>query len=135
MPYKSELAFKTVLLVDDLDPLRQMVRDFLVPLGLIVVEAPNGEKAIHTALTFPSRIDLLLTDIVMPGMSGFEVARRLAEVNPEIKIVYMSSGMTQKQWSETPGVQPDSFFLQKPFRLKDLEALISSLFGRYQQIH
>jgi hypothetical protein len=51
MPYKSEIASKTVLLLNDVDPLRQMVPDFLVPLDLIVDEAPNGEKAMPTGMT------------------------------------------------------------------------------------
>jgi len=59
-----------VLLVDDLDILRKMIRDFLGSLGVEVLEASNAAETIHTARSHPGAIDLLLTDVEMPWMSG-----------------------------------------------------------------
>ena len=89
--------------------------------------ASNAEEAIQIARSYSSTIDLLITDVEMPGMDGLELAKKVAALRPRIRIVYMSGGMTQEQWCESQKVQSGSFFLQKPFRMDELKKLSSTI--------
>ena len=91
---------KTVLLVDDLDILLKMVRDFLASLDIEVLEAANAPEAIHAAESHPGIIDLLLTDVEMPGMSGWHLAPKIARLRPGIRILYMSAGIRLQEWND-----------------------------------
>jgi two-component system cell cycle sensor histidine kinase/response regulator CckA len=119
---------KTVLLVEDLDILRKMVRDFLVSQGIKVLEASNAAEAIHTARSHPGTIDLLLTDINMPRMSGWESAKQIAALRPGVRILYMSSGISLQEWNDAHEKSEGRYFIQKPFRLEELKALLMSIF-------
>ncbi len=99
MPSDFHLS-KTVLLVDDLDILRKMVCDFLQSLGIEVLEASNAAEAIHIVRSHPGQIDLLLTDVEMPGMSGWELANQIAGLKPGIRILYMSAGISLQEWND-----------------------------------
>ena len=127
---KNPRLSKTVLVVDDLEMLRKMVSDFLKSLGIDVLEASSAAEAIQIVRSHPGTIDLLLTDLEMPGMSGWELAKTIAVLKPGIRIVYMSAGMTKVEWRESQGVQSGSFFLQKPFRVDELKTLISTILAR-----
>jgi two-component system cell cycle sensor histidine kinase/response regulator CckA len=81
---------ETILLVEDEDSLRTLTRTILEQNGYTVLEASGGEEALEIARLHGRPIDLLLTDMVMPGMNGYAVARSLALVRPGLKIVYMS---------------------------------------------
>jgi two-component system cell cycle sensor histidine kinase/response regulator CckA len=81
---------ETILLVEDEESLRTLTRVMLEQNGYTVLEANGGKEAIELARRHGRHIDLLLTDMVMPGMSGRTVARTLAQVRPEMKVVYMS---------------------------------------------
>ena len=120
---------KTVLVVDDLDILRKMVRDFLESLGVTVLEASTAAQAIHVSLTHRGTIDLLLTDVEMPGMSGWESAKTIARLKPGIRILYMSAGISQQEWEDENHEPPGAYFIEKPFALKDLKALLITIFG------
>jgi CheY-like chemotaxis protein len=80
----------TILLVEDEDVVRELARRVLERQGYTVLTCANGGEAIEVAETDDRRIDLLLTDVVMPGLRGYEVAQRVAASRPEIKILYMS---------------------------------------------
>jgi two-component system cell cycle sensor histidine kinase/response regulator CckA len=118
---------KTVLLVDDLDILRKMVRDFLQSLGIEVLEASNVAKAIRTARFYPGTIDLLLTDIDMPRMSGWESAKQIAALRPGIRILYMSGGISVREWKDYKEKPALAYFIQKPFRLAELKTLLIAI--------
>jgi len=118
---------KTVLLVDDLDILRKMVRDFLVSLGMQVLEASNAAEAVHTAESHSGKIDLLLTDVEMPGMSGWHLAPKIARLKPGIRILYMSAGISQQVWNDSKEKPVGAYFIQKPFRLEELKALLMAI--------
>jgi CheY-like chemotaxis protein len=90
---------KTVLLVDDLDTLRRMVRDFVKTLGMEVLETSNAGDAIHTARSHPGTIDLLLTDIDMPRMSGWESSKQISALRPAI------SNSVYVRWDQPPGME------------------------------
>jgi PAS domain S-box-containing protein len=118
---KSDLALRgseTVLLVEDEESVRQLVRETLEARGYVVVEAENGESAIAQAARQQAPIDMLITDIVMPGMSGRELARTLCSSHPNTKILYLS-GYTEDMLVED-GIDPNAAFLQKPFTLQAL---------------
>jgi DNA-binding NtrC family response regulator len=119
---------KTVLLVDDLDILRKMVRDFLVSLDIEVLEAANAAEAIHTAESHPGTIDLLLTDVEMPGMSGWHLAPKIARLRPGIRILYMSAGISLQVWNESKEKPVGAYFIQKPFRLEELKPILKAIF-------
>jgi len=129
MPSDFHLS-KTVLLVDDLDILRKMVCDFLQSLGIEILEASNAAEAIHTALSHPGKIDLLLTDVEMPGMSGWESASEIAGLRPGIRIFYMSAGISLQEWNDYKEKPVGTYFIQKPFRLEELKALLMAIFSK-----
>jgi PAS domain S-box-containing protein len=120
---------ETILLVEDEDALRDLTRDLLRGGGYRVLEAGSPEKAIETARHYRGPIHLLLTDVVMPRMSGPRLAQTLAAIRPEMKVVYMTGYMGFRQ-SHLP--EPDAILLAKPFKREALlrklrEALVLSL--------
>ena len=80
----------TVLLVEDDDLMRQLTRQLLEEQGYQTLEAKDGQDALAIASSHPGRIDLLLTDVVMRGVSGPELVSRLNGSRPTVKTVYMS---------------------------------------------
>jgi DNA-binding NtrC family response regulator len=126
------ISSEAILVVDDLDDLRHLLRDFLVDLGFVVLEASNGTEAIYAVLKCRYLIHLLLTDIEMPGMDGFELANQINMLKPRMKTIYMSAGLTEREWKAQARLQDGARFIQKPFSLKDLEALIKKVLAEPQ---
>ncbi len=81
---------ETILLVDDESDVRDLARDILTAKGYRVLEAGGGEEAVRVVQSHGEPIDLLLTDVVMPGMSGPELAAQLRGQRPEMMVLYMS---------------------------------------------
>ena len=112
-----------VLLVEDEDAVRAFVRTLLTLNGYRVLEARNGEEAIRLSLQHAGGIDLLLTDTVMPGMSGTELCSALAPVQPTMRVLYMSGypdDITLRYQVEDKRAP----FLQKPFSPQALVAKV-----------
>ncbi len=113
-PAQVPRGCETVLLVEDAAPVRSLARRSLEACGYTVVDAPDGPTALDVAARHRGGIDLLVTDVVMPRMSGRELAERLAPARPRMKVLY-TSGYTDdamvRQGVLTAGVA----FLQKPF--------------------
>jgi len=107
-------ATETILLVEDEATVRQLARRFLEAKGYSVLEAPNGNEALERAASHAHRIDLLVTDLVMPGMSGREVAQRLSALRPGLKVLFVS-GYTDDLAIRRSVAESDVPFLQKPF--------------------
>ena len=81
---------ETILVVEDEEALRELARELLEANGYKVIEAERGEKAIQLVEHSQTSIDLLLTDVVMPGIGGKQLAKRLLELRPELHVLYMS---------------------------------------------
>ncbi len=105
---------ETVLLVEDDDALRMLTYETLEGLGYRVIAAEDGLSALEAEDDHEGGIDLLLTDVVMPGLGGFELARAIRESRPGIKVVYMS-GYPARGRLKKVDVPVDAPFLQKPF--------------------
>ena len=107
-------ADETILLVEDEASLRKLTRNLLELCGYTVLEAQSVLDAVEIGQQHGRTIHLLLTDVVMPGMNGPELATQLAATRPEIKVLYMS-GYTGQSFSGAGALESGSHFLQKPF--------------------
>jgi PAS domain S-box-containing protein len=105
---------ETVLLVEDEPGVRRLVNETLRLHGYTVLEARHGIEALLTGAKHMGPIHLLLTDVVMPQMSGPEVAEKLLDVRPDVKVLYMSGYPDHPVFSKG-GVDTERCFLQKPF--------------------
>ena len=104
----------TILLVEDENQVRRLARAFLEQRGYRVLEAASGPDALKTLEDYDGRIDLLLTDMVMPRMNGAALAERVKAVRPDIRVLFMS-GYTEAG-AESHGLSNgEAQFLQKPF--------------------
>jgi PAS domain S-box-containing protein len=105
---------KTVLLTEDEDDVRELIQDMLASHGYEVLAARDPADAIKRASAFKGKIDLLLTDVVMPGGNGRDLARRLTAVRPGTKVLYISG---YPEHGAQPGsvLEPGAPFLAKPF--------------------
>jgi signal transduction histidine kinase/CheY-like chemotaxis protein len=103
-----------VLLVEDERPVRTLARRILEQSGYTVLEADSGEKALRLCEDTRGPIHLLLTDMVMPGMNGRELARQVADRRPDIRILYMSGYIDEMIGAITPH-ERETCFLEKPF--------------------
>ena len=105
---------ETILLVEDEPAVRELARMVLSEQGYTVVEAQNAEDAVRLAGRRGSEIHLLLTDVVMPGMSGHDLAKHLTALHPYLRVLYMS-GYTNNVIAENGTLEEGLSFLQKPF--------------------
>jgi two-component system cell cycle sensor histidine kinase/response regulator CckA len=110
---------ETVLLVEDEPGVRAFAARMLRSQGYTVVEANSGEHAMSQVAEFHEPIDLLLTDVVMPGMSGRQLAMRMLETRPGLKVLFMS-GYTDNVMAQHGVLEPGTELLQKPFTLRSL---------------
>jgi len=107
-------ASGTVLLVEDDAMVRTVARRILKRGGYLVLEARDVHEAKRLCAEHGAPIDLLLSDLVLPGMNGRELAAALLELHPEMKVVYMS-GYTEAAAAQQDFLAPGSFFIEKPF--------------------
>jgi two-component system cell cycle sensor histidine kinase/response regulator CckA len=110
---------ETILVVDDEALVRSMARDILLGAGYRVLEAADGEQALRVAEEHPGAIQVLLTDVVLPGINGKDLAARMAALRPETKMLFMS-GRAAEVVSETGVLIPVDAFLAKPFTVDRL---------------
>ena len=105
---------ETLLLVEDEDDVRSLARDVLVESGYTVLEAANSEEAVRMCQEHEGPISLLLSDVVMPKVSGPELARRLVGLRPDLIVLYMS-GYTADAIVQHGVLEPGTAFIEKPF--------------------
>jgi two-component system cell cycle sensor histidine kinase/response regulator CckA len=122
---KVEGGAETILLAEDEPDLRELARIFLEGYGYKVLEAASAEQAIQMAEIFPGAIDLLLTDVIMPGMSGRQLAESVMSRRPQTRIVYMT-GYTDDMVVQHKVLEPGVKLLQKPFGKVELALKVRS---------
>ncbi len=105
---------ETILLVEDADALRKLAQSFLADHGFNVITASHGEEALRVAELYGHPIDLLVTDVVMPGMNGRSLADRLVAKQPKLKVLYIS-GYTDSFIAGHGVLEEGTFLLHKPF--------------------
>jgi CheY-like chemotaxis protein len=119
---------ETVLVVDDAEGLRELAKRLLQGQGFTVLVAANATEALEQFERTPS-IDVLLTDVVMPGASGPELTRQLVEQRPDLKVIYMS-GYTEDAIVHHGVLNPGIAFVHKPFTADTLGRKIREVLDR-----
>lgn len=114
---------ETILLVEDEEFVRNVTQEVLEMEGYKVLCVANGAEAIACLTEHPTAIDLLLTDVVLPGMNGRDLAARLASMQPHLKVMYMS-GYTDNSVLRNSVAEASAPYLQKPFTLDALVAKV-----------
>ena len=120
---------QVVLIVEDEPALREVARRILGRNGYHVLAAARGPAAIDLVTRYPGRIDLLLTDVIMPEMMGEEVARQVCARQPGVQVLYMS-GYTQGLLSAQGVLAPGVNLIEKPFSEPSLLAKINNILAR-----
>jgi two-component system cell cycle sensor histidine kinase/response regulator CckA len=115
----SRKGWETILLVEDEESVRRLILELLHAHGYTVLEAADGIAALNIAQRAHGKIDLLLTDVVMPGMSGTQVAEKVTSLHPETKVLYMS-GYTDFAVEHHQIPQQGRLLLRKPFTQQSL---------------
>jgi len=113
-PVSVELTGKeTILLVEDEEMVRELAVESLQRYGYTIMDAPNGDRALSICEGYNGTIDLLITDVVMPGMNGIELARRFRDSHPGVPVLFMS-GYAEGAVEHLGGIADRQSFLQKP---------------------
>jgi len=119
---------ETVLLVEDDEALRELVHEFLETSGYRVLVASDPAAALEDARGHEGAIHLLLTDISMPSMNGRELARRVKELRPEIRVLYMS-GYSEDAMAHGGVPEPGALLILKPFSQEALARKLREALG------
>ena len=114
----------TILVVEDEEAIRGLIRTVLAPTGVRVLLTGSAEEA--SAAATGTHIDLLLTDVVLPGASGKELATTLGDAQPGLKVIYMTGWREHVELIDVP----DALVLSKPFQMKELARVVASALGR-----
>jgi CheY-like chemotaxis protein len=123
----------TILVTEDEDALREAVCDYLRGLGYTLLEARSGQEALSLTGKHEGHIDLLITDLVMPKMSGGELSQMLSGLRPDLKTIYMSGYADDARLR--PGMaEANTFFLQKPFSLGALARKVRDTLERIETV-
>ena len=124
---------ETLLVAEDEGALREATCDYLRSLGYTVFAASSGQQALSLAGQYEGHINLLITDLVMPGMSGRELAQTLGSLRPDLKTIYMSGYSSDAVLRH--GIQEQgATFLQKPFSLGTLARIVRDALGRTETV-
>lgn len=116
---------ETILVVDDEPSLRTLVSAILQPLGYTMLEAASGAKALQMSDSFAGRIDILLTDVIMPGMNGRELAEAITARRPETRVIYMS-GYTDNAIAHHGVLDPGIVLIEKPITADKLTGVLGA---------
>jgi PAS domain S-box-containing protein len=122
-PRRGARGSETILFVEDEQSVRELVRDYLVGAGYCMLEASDGVQALKVASSHPGPVHILITDVVMPHLSGPELAAKLSTERPEMKVLFIS-GYTDDTVFRHGVLEGGVAFLQKPFNLKAMSQKI-----------
>lgn len=110
---------ETILVVEDDATIRKLIHDVLHRQGYTLLRAQNGQEALGLSSRHTGPLHLLLTDVILPGMSGKELAAQLSQSHPDLKVIFMS-GYTDDIISSSGELSQNVNFLQKPFSFMDM---------------
>jgi CheY-like chemotaxis protein len=127
-PHHDPSSPKTILVVDDEVKMRSILKLGLTRHGFSVLEAGSGEEALRVSEGFEGPIHLLLADVMMPGMTGVELAPQIMALRPGVKVILMS-GYRDDQIFLNAALNPNTPFFHKPFTLEALIQKIQELLG------
>ena len=133
LPAFQDRGAETILVVEDEELVRQVTRRILEMKGYKVLEAAGGPAALSVSEQHRGAIQLLLTDVLMPEMSGKELAERLTLLRPETKVLFMS-GHTENAIVHHGVLKPGIAFIQKPFRLEALARKVREVLDATQEV-
>lgn len=119
----------TILLAEDEEGVRELAQEILEESGYQVLSVSSGVEAVRLAESHPGPIHLLLTDVVMPGMSGPDVARSVRALRPQLAILYMS-GYGGGAMTERGALYPDADVVSKPFSAELLTQSVRAALAR-----
>jgi two-component system, cell cycle sensor histidine kinase and response regulator CckA len=128
----AEPVKQTILLVEDEEMVRSLMCEVLEREGYRVLACSHPAEGIEESKRYCGKIDLLLTDVVMPGMNGREMADRIHETLPQLRVVFMS-GYTEHALTREGQVDPQFEYLQKPFMLKSLTEKLAKVLGNLDE--
>jgi CheY-like chemotaxis protein len=118
-------AGETILLVEDQEAVRQLMREILEMSGYLILEAASGKDALRISGEHEAPIRLMVTDVVMPGMSGTDLRDRLRAQRPHMKVLYISGYADDALHADA--LDANAAFLQKPVKAADLERTVRKL--------
>jgi PAS domain S-box-containing protein len=119
VPVRKTSGSETILVAEDEDPVRHLIRDVLRTHGYQVLMAADGREALAIAAQHPGPIDLVMSDVVMPGISGLEVIERLAQLRPRARVILIS-GYADEAIAAYGVMDPSITLINKPFQLHEL---------------
>jgi two-component system, cell cycle sensor histidine kinase and response regulator CckA len=122
----SHEARKTVLVVDDEPEIRKLVGAMVTQFGYSVLTADSGDHALTVYKNHKAPIELLITDVVAPGMSGPMLADKLSAIQPDLKVLYIS-GYDNTHVVQKYVVEKGHVLLPKPFTMEELKAKVTAL--------
>lgn len=120
-PLEYSYGTETILLVEDEEPLRKVIIELLTQIGYRVLAASNGKEAMRIAETYSDKIHLLISDVIMPGIAGPELARTLCRRRSDMKVIYIS-GFTDDSLAPQGVLEPGTVLVNKPFSIRVLSA-------------
>jgi DNA-binding NtrC family response regulator len=124
----AEWMKQTILLVEDEEMVRTLMCEVLERAGYRVLPCSHPQEGIEVSRQHVGQIDLLLTDVVMPGMNGRDMANQILEILPELRVVFMS-GYAEHVLTHEGAVDPKFEYLQKPFALQTLMRKLERVLG------
>jgi PAS domain S-box-containing protein len=132
-PLEKLEGSETILLVEDETSVRELISQYLRDMGHTVAEASDGAEALEVARRHQGPVHMLVTDMVMPKMSGRELADRLLVLNPQLKVLFIS-GYTSDSAARHGILEGEMAFLQKPFGLRDLARKIREVLNTSRDV-
>ena len=119
---------ETILLVEDEEPLRKLCTEFLEQLGYRMLTASNAKEAVALVEGYSGKIDLLITDVVMPGLPGPDLAQALLALRPDLKVIFIS-GYAAGSLAPNGILKPGTVLVNKPFTIRALTAKLREVLG------
>jgi len=126
---KVESDKKTVFVIDDEEIIRDMTTDMLTDMGYNVITAGEGEAAVTTFEQSHGDIDVVLLDMIMPGMGGEQIYHKLQQIDPGVKVVF-SSGFSIEEVPRSILEYANTDFIEKPYRIDELLGKLTAILDK-----